>query len=91
MGTLGIDAALVYALGRPITQADYTANTPYTTYTYKGLPPGPIANPGMASFRAAVEPDETSDYYYVLGSDGVHHFFRTHQQQLDYIAQMQTN
>lgn len=91
VGTLGIDAALVYALGRPITQADYTANTPYNTYTNQGLPPGPIANPGMASFRAAVEPDETSDYYYVLGSDGVHHFFRTHQQQLDYIAQMQSN
>jgi len=90
VGTLGIDAALVYAAGRPITQDDYqTLDSPYNTYTNQGLPPGPIASPGMVSLTAALNPDSTSDYYYVLGSDGKHHFFRTHQGQLDYIAQMQ--
>lgn len=91
VGLLQIDAALVYALGRPITQADYTADTPYNTYVNKGLTPGPIANPGMVSLNAALNPETTGDYYYVLGSDGVHHFFKTHQGQLDYIAQMNAN
>lgn len=89
VGMLGIDAALVYALGRPVTSADYTADTPYNTYTNQGLPPGPIANPGMTAISAAMDPDSTKDYYYVLGSDGKHHFFKTHQEQLDYIARMQ--
>jgi len=88
VGKLDIDAALVYALGRPITQTDLDADTPYNTYTNKGLPPGPIASPGMVSLNSALNPDETRDYYYVLGADNLHHFFRTHQGQLDYIAQM---
>ena len=86
VGLLQIDAALVYALGRPISQADYSADTPYNTYTNQGLPPGPIASPGMVSLNAALNPSSTSDYYYVLGKDGLHHFFKTHQGQLDFIA-----
>ena len=87
IGMLGIDATLVYALGRTITQADYSADTPYNTYTNQGLPPGPIASPGMVALNAALNPASGNDYYYVLGQDGKHHFFRTHQQQLDFIAQ----
>ncbi len=90
VGMLQIDAALVYALGRPITAADYTADTPYHTYTNKGLPPGPIASPGMVSINSALNPAQEDYYYYVLGSDGLHHFFRTHQGQLDFIAQQPT-
>lgn len=86
VGTLGIDATLVYALGRTITQADYAADTPYNTYTNKGLPPGPIANPGMASITAAMNPESTSYYYYALGSDGKHEFFKTYEGQQDFIA-----
>ena len=90
VGLLGIDATLVYALGRPITQDDYqTADTPYNTYKYQGLPPGPISNPGMVAIRAAMNPDSTSDYYYVLGNDGKHHFFKTLKGQQDFIAQQQ--
>lgn len=85
VGLLNIDATLVYALGRPITSADYTADTPYNTYTNKGLPPGPIASPGMVALNSALNPESTRYYYYVLGSDGVHHFFRTHDEQLNFI------
>ena len=87
VGMLQIDATLVYALGRQISQADYTADTPYNTYTNPGLPPGPIASPGMVALNSALNPASTNDYYYVLGNDGAHHFFKTHQGQLDFIAQ----
>jgi len=89
VGKLDIDAALVYVLGRNVTQADYDYDHPYNTYVNKGLPPGPIASPGMASLKAALNPESTNNYYYVLGNDGQHHFFRTHQGQLDFIAQQQ--
>ena len=86
-GYLGVDATLVYALGRTITQADYTADTPYNTYTHQGLPPGPISNPGMASIEAAMNPEDTNYYYYVLGNDGTHSFFRTLEGQQEFIQQ----
>lgn len=87
VGLLQIDATLVYALGRTITQDDYTADTPYNTYTNKGLPPTPIANPGLVALNAALNPENTKYYYYVLGNDGTHHFFRTHQEHQNFIAQ----
>ena len=90
-GYLGVDATLVYALGRTITSEDYTADTPYNTYTNQGLPPGPISNPGMASILAAMEPEETGYYYYALGSDGTHSFFRTLAEQQNFIAQQRGN
>ena len=90
-GYLQIDATLVYALGRVITQADYTADTPYNTYTNQGLPPGPISNPGLASIQAAMDPENTSYYYYALGSDGTHSFFRTLEEQQNFIAQQRSN
>ncbi len=90
-GYLGVDATLVYALGRTITQDDYTADTPYNTYTHQGLPPGPISNPGMASILAAMDPDDTNYYYYALGSDGKHAFFRTLDEQQNFIAQQRDN
>ena len=86
-GYLCVDATLVYALGRTITQDDYTADTPYNTYTNQGLPPGPISNPGMASINAAMEPESTNYYYYALGNDGTHSFFRTLSEQQNFIAQ----
>lgn len=75
---LQIDAALVYAAGRSITQADYTdLKSPYNLYLHTGLPPTPIANPGQASIRAALEPADTEYYFYVLGEDGTHIFSET--------------
>ncbi len=60
--------------------ADREIDSPYNTYKYKGLPPGPIANPGMESIVAALNPADSSNYYYALGDDDIHHFFRTYDQ-----------
>ena len=83
-GLLQIDAALVYAAGRAITQEDYTTlDSPYNLYQHTGLPPTSISNPGMSSITAALQPAETDYYYYVLGADGKHVFSETlseHQQ-----------
>ena len=78
VGYLQIDAAIAYVTGRTVTQADYqNVDSPYNTYRNKGLPPGPIASPGMVSINAAFNPENTKNYYYVVGTDGLHHFFRT--------------
>ena len=75
---LQIDAALVYAAGREITQADYASlDSPYNLYRHTGLPPTPIANPGLASIRAALNPADTKYYFYALGADGKHIFNET--------------
>lgn len=72
---LNIDATLIYALGgnidpetgktKPLTYADLEMDNPYNTYKYRGLPPGPISNPGKNSLDAALSPDSTGYYYYV--------------------------
>lgn len=80
-GYLQIDATLVYINGgKEPTAADREIDSPYNTYLYKGLPPGPIANPGMESIIAAINPSDSKDFYYALGDDGAHHFFRTYDQ-----------
>ncbi|WP_251444845.1 endolytic transglycosylase MltG [Vermiculatibacterium agrestimuris] len=78
VGLLQIDAAIAYVTGRAVTQADYqSVDSPYNTYLNKGLPPGPISSPGMVALNSALNPDDTDDYYYVLGDDGRHHYART--------------
>ena len=80
-GYLQIDATLVYINGgKEPTAADREIDSPYNTYLYKGLPPGPIANPGMESIIAAINPSDSKDFYYALGDEGAHHFFRTYDQ-----------
>ena len=75
---LQIDAALVYAAGREITMDDYqTLDSPYNLYKHQGLPPTAIANPGLASLKAALNPASTNFYFYALGKDGLHIFSRT--------------
>ena len=86
-GYLQIDATLVYINGgKEPTEADKAIDSPYNTYKYRGLPPGPIANPGMEAIKAAMNPESTNYYYYALGDDGSHHFFRTLQEQQSFIA-----
>ena len=90
-GYLQIDASLLYALGEhkeTLTEEDMQVDSPYNLYKYKGLPPTPIANPGMSSIRAALYPDDTNYYFYALGDDGVHHFFRTYQEHHDFLASL---
>ncbi len=58
-GYLQIDATLAYLNGGKVpTEADKSIDSPYNTYLYPGLPPGPIANPGLESIKAAMEPGE---------------------------------
>ena len=76
---LGIDAALLYGLGRSageLTQTDLETDTPYSNRTKPGLPPTPIALPGRASLQAAIEPPAGDWKYYVLVSkDPSSHLF----------------
>ncbi|MDR2360515.1 MAG: endolytic transglycosylase MltG [Oscillospiraceae bacterium] len=80
---LQIDAALQYALSEHkavITAEDLQLDSPYNTYKYAGLPPGPIANPGVPSIKAALEPANTNYYFYALGKDEIHHFFQSEEE-----------
>jgi UPF0755 protein len=80
VGLLQIDATLAYINGGNVpTEADKAIDSPYNTYLYKGLPPGPIANPGMAAIRAAMNPDSTNYYYYVLNPEtNLHEYSKTY-------------
>ena len=79
---LGADPAVVYAalLGNrwrgTIYQSDLDYDSPYNTYKYPGLPPGPIANPGVASLEAAMHPAQT-DYIFFVSDNNGHHRFAT--------------
>lgn len=82
---LEVDATVLYALGRHksvVTYKDLEVDSPYNTYRHLGLPPGPIANPGLAAIQAALAPAGTDYLYYVARADGSHVFSRTYQEHL---------
>jgi UPF0755 protein len=78
---LQCDPTVVYALGDAytgrLTRTDLTYPSPYNTYRHAGLPPGPIASPGLAALEAAVRPADTKALYFVSRNDGSHEFSRT--------------
>lgn len=81
---LQADATVVYALtkgreplGRELLRTDWEIDSPYNTYRYDGLPPTPIANPGREALRAAVNPADTDDLYFVADGRGGHVFAET--------------
>ena len=63
--------------GQPVTQSDKDSDTPYNTYKIRGLPPGPIANPGRAALEAVAHPMESDDLYFVADGTGGHVFSST--------------
>ena len=64
-------------LGRELTRKDLETPSPYNTYTSDGLPPGPIANPGLAALKAATNPDVHDFLYFVADGSGGHAFAKT--------------
>lgn len=77
---LEIDATVQYAVGGKarLLYSDLQVDSPYNTYRHKGLPPGPIASPGLASLEAAAAPANTRYLYYVLTHrNGTHSFAET--------------
>jgi len=78
---LNIDAAIVYAQGGEADHIDTSIDSPYNTYRYTGLTPTAISNPGLASLKAALDPDNTDYYFYVLNpSTGMHQFSETQEE-----------
>ena len=80
---LNIDASVIYALNGKtgLTAEDMAVDSPYNTYTHTGLTPGPISNPGIASMKAALNPEDTDFYYYVLNPEtGTHEFTKTYEE-----------
>ncbi len=77
---LQADPTVLYVLGEPdrlLTRKDWKYQSPYNTYLHKGLPPGPIGNPGMDAILAVLKPEKTSYYYFVAIEKGKHHFSKT--------------
>ena len=85
--SLDIDATLQYILGyskeqkkwwrEGLTNQDKKINSPYNTYLIVGLPQGPIANPGLASIQAALNPDSTPYFFYITDQNGVNRYAET--------------
>lgn len=77
--TLGIDATIRYGLHvpgtRPLLQSQLESDNPYNTRKFAGLPPTPIANPGLAAIQAAAHPAKVDYLYYVRKPDRRHHYF----------------
>ncbi|HSF61062.1 MAG TPA: endolytic transglycosylase MltG [Gaiellaceae bacterium] len=84
---LGIDATIRYGRNVPGTESlkrsDLESDDPYNTRLRLGLPPTPIANPGLASMRAAASPARVGHLYFVRKPDGVHHFFTASKAEFD--------
>jgi UPF0755 protein len=77
------DPTVIYALKRAgrwngnIRKGDLMFDSPYNTYRYPGLPPGPIASPGRAAIEATISPAKVDYLYFVSRNDGSHAFAST--------------
>lgn len=82
---LQVDAVFPYIIGKnsfDLTRADLQIDSPYNTYKYEGLPPGPITNPGLESILAALRPEASSHWFYLSDRDGAMHYAETYDQHL---------
>lgn len=78
---LQVDAVFPYIMGKyslQLSMKDLSYDSPYNTYRYKGLPPGPVCNPGINSIIAALEPTKTKYLYYLSDRDGNMHYATTY-------------
>ena len=78
---LQIDASILYVTGHKeaLTAEDLLMDTPYNLYTNSGLPPAPITNPGLNSIGAALSPEDTDYYFFILDREAhEHRFSKTH-------------
>jgi UPF0755 protein len=79
---LDADPSVIYALllagtyTGSLHHADLAVNSPYNTYRFPGLPPGPIGNPGQSALQAALHPADTQFFYFVSDGNGHHRFAR---------------
>jgi hypothetical protein len=88
---LQADPTIQYALGHHVGRVlykDLEVKSPYNTYIHKGLPPGPIASPGVASLAAAAHPATVPYIYFVASRDGHHEFRVTLDQHVNAIRQV---
>ena len=89
---LASDPASVERFGfwkQGLTTEDLQVDSPYNTYVNGGLPPGPIANPGLASLEAVAHPAQTSYLYFVARNDGSHVFAETLEEHLRNVEKYQ--
>ncbi len=80
---LQVDATFAYTIGKgslELTADDLKSDSPYNTYLYKGLPPTPISNPGLAAIDAALHPSASAYLYYLSDKDGVIHYAKTFEE-----------
>jgi UPF0755 protein len=86
-----IDATIQYALGEPgnwwpvVKPEDYKLDSPYNTYVYKGRPPAPICNPGLAAINAVINSGDSDYLYYLHDSEGKIYLAKTYQEHLQNI------
>lgn len=79
---LQVDATINYIKGETskVYFSDLEIVSPYNTYKNKGLPPGPISNPGLQSIQSALTPTKSNYLYYLTGNDGIFHYAKTFEE-----------
>ncbi len=80
---LQVDSAFLYVNGettKGLSTDDLKIDSPYNTYRYKGLPKGPIGNPGLDAIMAAIEPQSSPYLYYLSDNKGVMHYSKTFEE-----------
>lgn len=90
---LDSDPTVIYGINDfngNLTRDDLQRDTPYNTYTRRGLPPGPIANPGEASILAAIRPAQVKYLYFVARNDGTHEFSTNYNDHLKAVRKYQS-
>ncbi|MBU0479606.1 MAG: endolytic transglycosylase MltG [Proteobacteria bacterium] len=89
---LQTDPTVIYGIENfngNLTRSDLQTPTPYNTYLFKGLPPGPIGNPGKAAILSVLNPAQGAYYYFVSKNDGSHYFSKTLSEHNQAVARFQ--